>query len=59
VNERRAELHRAMENMYFKSGIRLHCNRLIKDYQGAADQDKALAAYHREMAKEAASKAGR
>jgi hypothetical protein len=52
-NAKKAELHRISENMYFKSANRLHCDGLIKAYQEAADQDKALAAAHRNMAKQA------
>ncbi len=54
-NEKKAELHRAMENMYTKPVNQLHCSPLVKAYQQAAVQDKALAAYHREMAKKAGS----
>lgn len=52
-NEKAAELHRISLNMYFKTANRIHCNDLIKAYQQAADQDKALAAGHRQMAKNA------
>ena len=54
-NEKKADLHRAMENMYTKPVNQLHCNPLVNAYREAADQDKALAAYHREMAKKAAA----
>jgi hypothetical protein len=57
-NETKAKIHRITENMYFKTANRVHCDALIKAYQQAADQDKALAAYHREMAKKAAAEAG-
>ena len=56
-NQTKAELHRISENMYFKTSNRLHCDRLIKAYQEGADQDKALAAYHRDMAKKAGAQA--
>ena len=57
-NENKAKLHRMTENMYFKTANRLHCNGLTKAYEAAAAQDTALAAYHREMAKKAASETG-
>ncbi len=56
-NAAKAELHRVSKNVYFKPPNQLHCNELIKAYQDAADQDKALAAAHRRMAKHAAGKA--
>jgi hypothetical protein len=40
--------------MYSKLDFSAHCNALIGEYQQAAKQDKALAAFHREMAKKAA-----
>ncbi|HLK80767.1 MAG TPA: hypothetical protein VKT99_04625 [Xanthobacteraceae bacterium] len=52
-NKKAADLHRISLNMYFKTANRIHCNDLIKAYQEAADQDNALAAGHRAMAKNA------
>ncbi len=52
-NEKKAELHRAMRNMYTKPINQLHCYPLVDAFEEAAHQDKALAAYHREMAKKA------
>lgn len=53
-NQKMAELHRASENIYTKTTNLLHCKALIKSYQEAAQEDQALAAWHREMAKKAA-----
>ena len=53
-NEKKASLHGRNKNMYSKADFSAHCNALIRDYQHAAQQDKALAAFHREMAKKAA-----
>ena len=50
-NAQKAELHRVSKNVYSKAPNQFHCNELIKAFQDAADQDKALAAAHREMAK--------
>jgi|SRR5215831_18390543 len=57
-NAQKAALHRAMSNVYFKPPMQAHCNALANAYQNAADQDKALAAAHRTMAKQAAGQAG-
>jgi len=35
-----------------------HCDALAQEYQKAADQDKKLAADHREMAKKVAPQSG-
>jgi hypothetical protein len=53
-NEKKASLHSRNKNMYSKLDFSAHCNALIGEYQQAAKQDKALAAFHREMAKKAA-----
>ena len=53
-NEKMVKLHRASENIYTKTTNVLHCKALIRSYQQAAEQDKALAAWHRAMAKKAA-----
>ncbi len=53
-NEKMVKLHRASQNIYKKTSNLLHCKALINSYQEAADQDRALAAWHREMAKKAA-----
>jgi hypothetical protein len=57
-NEKKAELHRASKNIFYKAPNQLHCSELIKAYREAADQDKALAATHRKMAKKAGSETG-
>jgi hypothetical protein len=57
-NGQKAELHRVSKNIYSKAPNQLHCNGLIKAYQDAADQDKALAVAHRKMAKQAGDGAG-
>ncbi|HLK80785.1 MAG TPA: hypothetical protein VKT99_04715 [Xanthobacteraceae bacterium] len=57
-NEKKAELHRDMRNMYTKPINQLHCNPLVTAYQQAASQDKALAVYHREMAKKVEAQSG-
>lgn len=54
-NEKKASLHSRNKNMYSKLDFSAHCNALIRGYREAAEQDKALAAFHREMAKEAAA----
>jgi hypothetical protein len=53
-NEKKASLHSRNKNMYSKLDFSAHCNALIRDYQQAAQQDKALAAFHRAMAKKTA-----
>ena len=53
-NEKKASLHSRNKNMYSKADFSAHCNALIRYYQQAAEQDKALAAFHREMAKKSA-----
>jgi hypothetical protein len=53
-NEKKASLHSRNKNMYSKADFSAHCNALIRDYHQAAEQDKALAAFHREMAKKSA-----
>jgi hypothetical protein len=40
-----------MRNVYFKGPMQSHCYYLAKAYQQAADQDKALAAAQRKMAR--------
>ncbi len=57
-NAKKAELHRTMRNVYIKPPLQAHCGRLIENYQAAADQDKALAAAQRQMAKQAGGAAG-
>ncbi|SRR5216684_8758326 len=57
-NAQKAELHRVSKNVYSKAPNQFHCNELIKAFQDAADQDKALAAAHRKMAKQAGGGAG-
>ena len=58
-NDARAKLHHAVHHNYVKFHLKTatdmapHCDSLAKDYQRAADQDKALAAGHRKMAKAA------
>jgi hypothetical protein len=52
-NAQKAALHRTMKNVYFKPPLQAHCSRLAEAYQEAADQDKALAAAQRAMAKQA------
>jgi hypothetical protein len=53
-NEKKASLHSRNKNMYSKLDFSAHCNALITEYQQAAKQDNALAAFHREMAKKSA-----
>lgn len=53
-NQKMAELHRASENIYTKTTNVLHCKALIESYEEAAREDRALAGWHREMAKKAA-----
>jgi hypothetical protein len=53
-NEKKASLHSRNKNMYSKLDFSAHCNALIGEYRQAAKQDKALAAFHRDMAKKAA-----
>ena len=50
-NQQKAELHKTMGNVYFKGPAPAHCHYLSQAYQQAADQDKALAAAQRQMAK--------
>jgi len=57
-NQQKAELHKTMRNVYFKGPMPAHCYYLAKAYQQAADQDKALAAAQRQMAKQAGGAAG-
>ena len=57
-NQHKAELHKTMRNVYFKGPMPAHCYYLAKAYQQAADQDKALAAAERKMAKGAGGAAG-
>jgi hypothetical protein len=52
-NEKKARLHTTNVNMYSKLSFLPHCKALVKAFQDAADQDKALAAAHRAMAKTA------
>ena len=58
-NEAKAKFHHAVHHNYVKFHLKTatdmapHCDSLAKDYQRAADQDKALAAGHRKMAKAA------
>jgi len=53
-NEKKVSLHSRNKNMYSKLDFSAHCDALIRAYQQAAKQDKALAAFHREMAKKSA-----
>src|SRR6516164_10720477 len=57
-NQQKAELHKTMGNVYFKGPAPAHCHYLSQAYQQAADQDKALAAAQRQMAKQAGGAAG-
>jgi hypothetical protein len=57
-NQKKAELHRASKNIFYKGSNQLHCNELIKAFKDAADQDKALATAHRKMAKKAGGETG-
>jgi hypothetical protein len=57
-NTQKAELHLTMRNVYFKAPMPAHCYYLAKAYQQAADQDKALAAAQRQMAKKPGGTAG-
>ncbi len=57
--EAKAKLHHAMHHRYedFKmkpADMAHHCDELAKYFERVADQDKALAKEHREMAKKAA-----
>jgi hypothetical protein len=52
--EQDAKNHRAWGNIYGKPAMMSHCSYLAKANQDEADQYKALAAGHREMAKKAA-----
>jgi hypothetical protein len=59
-NEAKAKLHHSTHHAYenFKmkpTSFAQHCDELAKWFQRAADQDKALAAAHRAMAKKAGS----
>ncbi|HZO83200.1 MAG TPA: hypothetical protein VFB33_16010 [Candidatus Binataceae bacterium] len=54
ANEKMVKLHRASENIYTKTTNVLHCKALIRSYQQAAEQDRALAAWHRAMARKGA-----
>lgn len=56
--EQDAKNHRAWGNIYGKPTMMSHCNRLAQDNQKEADEYKALAAGHREMAKRAGPEAG-
>ena len=57
-NQQKAELHKTMRNVYFKGPMPAHCYSLAQAYQQAADQDKALAAAQRKMAKEVGGQTG-
>jgi len=57
-NQQKAELHKTMGNVYFKGPAPAHCHYLAQAYQQAADQDKALAATQRQMAKGAGGQTG-
>jgi hypothetical protein len=63
-NEAKAKFHHSVHKSYdrFKAmkpvDMGHHCDELAKSFQRTADQDKALAADHREMAKTAGAKAG-
>jgi hypothetical protein len=50
-NEKKARFHTTNVNMYSKLSFLPHCKALVKAFQEAADQDKALAAAHRAMSK--------
>ena len=54
-NEKKVRLHTTNVNMYSKLSFLPHCKALVKAFQDAADQDKALAAAHRAMAKAASA----
>ena len=63
ANEEKAKLHHATHHAYeqFKikpSDMGPHCDALAKYYQRVANENKALAAGHREMAKKAGAQAG-
>ncbi len=58
ANEEKATIHRDMANIYAKPGMTAHCNNLAKDFRRAADEDKALAAEHRAMARRASGQTG-
>lgn len=57
-NQKLLELHRASKNIYSKGNNQFHCNSLIKAYEQAVKESKALAASHREMAKKAGAPSG-
>ena len=57
-NQQKVELHKTMGNVYFKGPAPAHCHYLAQAYQQAADQDKALAAAQRQMAKGAGGQTG-
>jgi hypothetical protein len=62
-NTAKATLHHAVHHNYVKfrwkqSDMGPHCDELAKWYQRTADQDKDLAAGHREMAKKVGSQTG-
>lgn len=50
-NEKMVALHKASKNIYSKANNQMHCSSLIKAYEGAARESKALAASHRAMEK--------
>ena len=57
-NAEMVQLHLTMRNVDFKGPMPAHCYYLAKAYQQAADQDKALAAGQRQLAKGTGSQTG-
>jgi hypothetical protein len=57
-NQQKADLHKTMRNVYYKPPAQAHCGYLVDAYQKAADEDKALAAAQRQMAKETGGQTG-
>jgi hypothetical protein len=57
-NAKKAELHKTMRNVYYKPAAQAHCGYLVDAYQKAVEQDNALAAAQRQMAKEAGRQTG-
>jgi hypothetical protein len=62
-NEAKAKLHHAVHHNYEKFRTKPpdmgpHCDALAKYYQRVANEDKALAAGHREMAKKVGAETG-
>lgn len=62
-NEAKAKLHHKIQHRYVSFRLKPvdmgeHCDAIAKLYQKAADQDKALAAGHRAMAKKVGGETG-